>query len=104
MSWIGEERGEVDSLSEAMNMFYSLPGKLQYTDITFLLSDGSKVEAYKFILALSSPVFEMELYEEQLLKRTTNRVILLYDMVVFRNFTSFIYKNKFDLHSVNNFE
>ena len=58
MDW----RGDAHSLSEMADRLYSMPGKLLYTDVTFVLSDGSEVEAHKLLLALVSPVFEMEFY------------------------------------------
>ena len=48
MDW----RGTANSLSEPADNFYSQPGKLLYSDITFVLSDGSEVQAHKLILAL----------------------------------------------------
>ena len=58
MDW----RGDAHSLSEMADRLCSMPGKLLYTDVTFVLSDGSEVEAHKLLLALVSPVFEMEFY------------------------------------------
>ena len=56
MDW----RDDASNLSELADRLYSMPGKLLYTDVTFVLSDCSQVEAHKLLLALASPVFEME--------------------------------------------
>ena len=56
MDW----RHDANSLSEVVDKLYSLPRKLLYAVITFILSDGREVEAHKLILALSSLVFETE--------------------------------------------
>ena len=100
MDW----RDDADSLSEVVDKLYSLPGKLLYTDITFILSDGREVEAHKLILALSSPVFETEFYGGQWMEESCKRLVIEDDMGVFTEFLSLIYKQSFDLSVVSDFQ
>jgi len=90
--------------AEVVNKLYSLPGKLLYSDITFVLSDGSEVEAHKLILALASPVFESEFYGGQWLEQTSNKLPIPDDMGVFREFISYIYTQKLDYTTVFDFK
>ena len=66
-------------------------GNLPYTDVTFILSDGSKVEAHKFILALVSPVFENELFNDNWMESKKNEIVVEDDRGVFRELIASIY-------------
>ena len=66
-------------------------GNLPYTDVTFILSDGSKVEAHKFILALVSPVFENELFNDNWMESKKNEIAVEDDRGVFRELIASIY-------------
>ena len=100
MDW----REDARSLSEVVDKLYSQPGKLLYTDITFILSDGRKVEAHKLILALSSPVFEAEFYGGQWMEESCKSLVIEDDMGVFPEFISLIYKKSFDFCDVSDFQ
>ena len=100
MDW----REDARSLSEVVDKLYSQPGKLLYTDITFILSDGREVEAHKLILALSSPVFEAEFYGGQWMEESCKSLVIEDDMGVFPEFISLIYKKSFDLSDVSDFQ
>ena len=100
MDW----REDANSLSEVVDKLYSLPGKLMYTDITFILSDGREVEAHKLILALASPVFETEFYGGQWMEESCKRLVIEDDMGVFTEFISFIYKQSIDLSVMSDFQ
>jgi hypothetical protein len=78
-----------------------MPEKLLYSDVTFVLSDGSEVEAHKLILALASPVFEMEFYDRQWAEQgraRLDRLDIVDDRAVFRDLVvvSFVYKQDID--------
>ena len=101
MDW----RENASSLSEMVENLYSLPGKMMFADITFVLSDGSEVEAHKLILAIASPVFQTEFYGGgQWVENSSARVPIQDDMGVFRELLGFIYKQKKDLGPLDAFQ
>ena len=96
MDW----RGTANSLSELADKFYSQPGKLLYSDVTFVLSDGSEVQAHKLILAWASPVFEMEFYSGEWVEHGRERLEIVDDRGVFRYFICYVYSQNYDLSCV----
>ena len=72
-------RGTASSLSELADKFYSQPGKLFYSDVTFVLNDGSEVQAHKLILTWVSPVFEMEFYGREWVEHGRERLEIVDD-------------------------
>ena len=68
------------------------------------LSDGSEVEAPKLILALASPVFEMEFYGGQWAEQGRDRLDIVDDRGVFRKLVSFVYKQDVDFSCVDDLQ
>ena len=68
------------------------------------LSDGSEVEAHKLILALASPVFEMEFYGGQWAEQGRDRLDIVDDRGVFRKLVSFVYKQDVDFSCVDDLQ
>ena len=100
MDW----RENTCTLSELADKFYSMPGKLLYSDVTFVLSDGSEVDAHKLILALASPVFEMEFYGGQWAEQGRDRLDIVDDRGVFRELVSFVYKQDIDFSCLDDLQ
>ena len=101
MDWRG---GDTCDLSKMADRLYSLPDKLLYTDIHFVLSDGSQVEAHKLIIVLASPVFEMEFYGGHWMERDSDRVVIEDDRGVFQELIAFIYKQNVDFSSLEDLQ
>ena len=60
--------------------------------------------AHKLILALASPVFEMEFYGGHWVERDSDRVVIEDDRGVFQELIAFIYKQNVDFSSLEDLQ
>ena len=87
MDW----RENSSGLSDLASKFYSMADPMLYTDVTFILSDGSEMAAHKLILAMASPVFETEFYGVGWMEQGKDRIEIVDDRGVFRHLICYIY-------------
>ena len=55
-------RGKAQGMTGLVKNLYQCRDEDTFTDVTFLLPDGSQLKSHKVILALASPVFEAKLF------------------------------------------
>ena len=55
-------RGGDYKMTDLISRLHSRPDRDAFTDVTFILPDGSQLKAHKFVLAVASPVFEAQFF------------------------------------------
>ena len=84
-------RGKAQGMTGLVKNLYQYRDEDTFTDVTFLLPDGSQLYAHKVILALASPVFEAQLFGPLAQKGVDEKDIRDVDSDTFRRMIEFIY-------------
>ena len=90
-------RGGDYKMTDLISRLHSRPDRDAFSDVTFILPDGSQLKAHKFVLAMASPVFEAQFFGPLADSSNNNPVTIKdVDSTGFRWLIDCIYKSSTD--------
>ena len=91
-------RGGAFKMTDLVSRLHSRPDRDAFTDVTFILPDGSHLKAHKFVLAVASPVFEAQFFGPFADPSNNDPVTVKdVDSTAFRRLIGCIYKSSTDI-------
>ena len=87
-------RGGAKGMTGLIKNLYQRPAQQSFTDITFLLPNGSELGAHKVILAAASPMFEAQFFGPMANRGVDKVTIRDIDSEAFRRMVQFIYMSE----------